>query len=231
MKKEELDIDNSLVIDQDEPKLVIEEEITNNINSESNENSPEPAPEKYNLKEMACNLYSNGIQKLSLVKTWVQDKQNISDTLESSKHFSIGFCLGLFFNVLGYGFLNKMKRKNKKKNGFAVGCVFSFLFYIFFCVTVMSYLTSVRSQRHKYALAHKNSVKKFHASNFSLFLTGYLGRTRNKLSNLIFFWRKKPIVKNKQVSKREIQIQKMKRKRLSTINKLRNSFKSRYNFS
>ena len=231
MKKDELDIDNSLVIDPDNPKLKIEEENTNNISSESLENIPTTSQTKYNLKEMACSIYSNGLRKISAVKTWVQDKQNISDSVEFLKHFIIGFCLGLFFNVLGYGCLSQMKRRNKKKKGFAVGCVFSFLFYIFFCVTIMSYLTDVRSQRHKYDITHKKSTKKFHPTNFSIFLSNYLGRAKNKLSDLVFFWRTKRIIKSKKVSKREIEIQKMKRKRLKTINKLRNSFKSRYNFS
>ena len=151
--------------------------------------------------------------------------------MESTKHFTIGFILGFIFNILGFGILNNMKQKNKKKNGFGAGCIVSFIFYIFFCFSVMAYLSQVQTQKHNYAKSHKNSTKKFHASSFSSFLNAYLTKGKNNIKSVLFFWRKKSVSKSKRASKREKEIQKLKKKRLHKISKLRRSFKSRYNFS
>ena len=225
MKKEALDIDNSLVNDPQDPRLQID-----NGSAEPNPQSvdAQPLPKSAQLSNLTAQLYTKTIQSISSARSWVADKQNLSASLEGAKHFAMGFALGLLFNVLGFGLLSHMRQKNRKKTGFLCGCAVSFAFYVFFCVTVAAFFQQQKGRTHASSHAHKAPAKR---ASFALFLSNYVGQTRAHLASAIFFWRKRPVVKSHALSKRQIEIKSLKKKRLDTIHRLRKSFKSRYNFS
>ena len=210
-------------------KATISNEFIYDTNSES--------PSQLDLRDMQSVLYGNlnyfweSFTGVCIRIKLYMEKRVISEvTSESIADFLVGFLLGFFLNLLGFAILNSLKNKRAKKKGFLVGCLFSFVFYLMFCIVVSGYLNQVQRQKTDFLKRNKNHSKRFHPVQFSTYLHQFQIRTFHNIKMTILFWRKEEVVKTSKISHKQKDINRLRNKRLQTIHRLRNTFNSKYNF-
>ena len=200
-----------------------DEIILNEVDSQQNKQP------KTNYMENWILVILNFINRVQIrIKLLVNSNEKYKSFILDIKNFMLGFFIGCALNIFGFSILRKAKHNSAKQKGFLVGCLLSFVLYVLFSFTVVRYINQEARNKKIYLSAHKNSLKGYKPVGYKNYIKLIASEKLNNLKKIVLFWKKEPVKKSSKEIQREKEISIMKRKRINTINQLRNSFRKKY---